>query len=51
MNVLIRAATRQNHKSSDMQSKKISNDQELKQSDPHPALKTEKVSRDRNIEK
>ena len=29
-----RAATRHNHKSSDMQSKKISNEQELTQSDP-----------------
>ena len=31
---LFRATTRHNHKSSDMQSKKISNDQELIQSDP-----------------
>ena len=31
---LFRAATGYNHKSSDMQSKKISNDQELIQSDP-----------------
>ena len=32
---LFRATTRHNHKSSDMQSKKISNDQELIQSDPY----------------
>ena len=32
--ILFRATTRHNHKSSDMQSKKISNDQELIQSDP-----------------
>ena len=53
MGRLFRATTRHNHKSSDMQSKMISNDQELTQSDPHPALKTsiEKVSRDRSIEK
>ena len=31
---LFRATIRHNHKSSDMQSKKISNDQELIQSDP-----------------
>ena len=31
---IFRATTRHNHKSSDMQSKKISNDQELIQSDP-----------------
>ena len=31
---LFRATTRHNHKSSDMQSKMISNDQELIQSDP-----------------
>ena len=53
---LFRATTRHNHKSSDMQSKMISNDQELIQLDPTSCLQNqkgniEKVSRDRNNER